>query len=201
MNDPVCLFLGNYDRCSELTGKWTQVLHNEEDKGDYLEVIFDRSNIPTIGANGFLIRKQALEKFMNSDYIFDIDVVYQLVNSDSKTKVAKVKLGIIHLFSNSVRKFSQKQKRRIRDFIYYSKAGARIYPWKSINRLKLLLFVLCTVTLVPLLFQSIKGYVRKPDTAWFFHPLACLITLWVYGWSVLRSLFLISKFERKNWRQ
>ncbi len=32
MNDPFVHFLGNYDRLNGITGKWTEVAHDEEDK-------------------------------------------------------------------------------------------------------------------------------------------------------------------------
>ncbi len=38
MNDPLCHFIGNYDRHNTLTGRWTDVEHHEEDRGDYLFV-------------------------------------------------------------------------------------------------------------------------------------------------------------------
>lgn len=38
MNDPLCLFLGNYDRYSALTGKRTEMPHKEEDKGGYCSI-------------------------------------------------------------------------------------------------------------------------------------------------------------------
>jgi hypothetical protein len=52
MNDPLCHFLGNYDRLNLITGKWTEIEHKEGDKGDYLFIEFGKSGLPTIGANG-----------------------------------------------------------------------------------------------------------------------------------------------------
>lgn len=57
MNDPLCLFLGNYDRYCSLTGEWTEMPHKEDDKGGYLKIELDKMCLPTIGANGFLIRR------------------------------------------------------------------------------------------------------------------------------------------------
>ena len=51
MNDPICLFLGNYDRWNYLTHKWTEVEHQEEDKGGFLKIKLTKKGIPTVGAN------------------------------------------------------------------------------------------------------------------------------------------------------
>ena len=56
MNDPLVHFLGNYDRINLLTGKWTEVPHEEKDLGEYLLVKFDKRGLPTIGANGTVFR-------------------------------------------------------------------------------------------------------------------------------------------------
>ena len=60
MNDILCLFLGNYDRYCYLTGKWTGLKVKTSENAGYLGVELDKHEIPTIGANGFLIRKKVL---------------------------------------------------------------------------------------------------------------------------------------------
>jgi glycosyltransferase involved in cell wall biosynthesis len=184
MNDPLCLFLGNYDRYSYLTGKWTELNVKQEDKGDYLKVELNEKAIPTIGANGFLIKREVLSKCSIGDYLFDIDVVYELVKQGYR-KFAKVKIGIAHIFSDSISTFVRKQKRRIKDYTYYKKLGLRKYPWSSVTKDKLLRFISYTVLILPLLVQAIKGYLKKQDTAWFFHALACWITLVVYTFETI----------------
>ena len=61
MNDPICLFLGNYDRFSMVTGKWTE--------------------LPTIGANGFVFRRSLIESVNWSPYSFDIDVLAEAIDA------------------------------------------------------------------------------------------------------------------------
>lgn len=53
MNDPLCMFTGNYDRYCRITNKWTEVDREEEDRGRYLAIKFREDMIPTIGANDF----------------------------------------------------------------------------------------------------------------------------------------------------
>jgi len=202
MNDPLCYFIGNYDRFSLLSNKWTEASHIEEDKGEYLKIGFpDSNNIPTIGANGFLIRKDVMKQYTVGDYLFDIDIIYDLI-SKGKFKVAKVKIGIIHLYCDKIFQFVRKQRRRIKDFNYYNKLGLRKYPWDNIKKGKIIKFCFYTILLIPVIFQSCKGFIRKRDFAWLFHPLACLLTLFVYSHNTIKNILKVSSIEsRKSWRQ
>ena len=180
MNDPLCLFLGNYDRYSTLTGRWTELNVREEDRGGYIKIELSEREIPTIGANGFLVRREAVEECSIGDYLFDVDLVYELVRR-GYDKFAKVKIGIVHIFCEDVRMFVRKQRRRIRDYMYYKRRGLRKYPWSTVNKSGLLKFVGYTVLVLPLLFQVAKGYKKRPDVAWFFHIPACWMTLVIYA--------------------
>ncbi len=199
MNDPIHLFIGNHDRLCTLTGKWTGLPVQMTDRGDFYEVVLAKENVPTMGANGSLIRKSALEGLGISDYYFDIDVVYQLVCS-GHTRAAMVKKGIIHLYCPDLRTFARKQNRRINDFLHYRRLGRRNYPhqkyfWGYVR------FVVCCLLLFPLLVQSLLGNAKKKDRAWFIHPIICWLTLAAYGWATVRSLFATAEFDRRDWKQ
>ncbi len=198
MNDPICFFYKNYDRYNVLTKRWTGLRVTQQDKGGYILVELNEKNIPTIGANGFFIRRKALQMVFRGNYLFDIDIIYKLILLKQNT-FAKVKVGIIHLFCNDISTFIRKQRRRINDYFYYQSNNMRAYPWK--NQKGLFSFIFSTVLIVPLLYQAIKGFLRKRDVAWFFHPLACWITLMVYASGFMKAKFNKSKVERKNWRQ
>ena len=180
MNDVLCLFLGNYDRYSYMTGRWTELRVDVMDRGDYLLVKLDERNIPTMGANGFLVRAEAIKSIDYKPYLFDVDMVYQLVMVGWK-KYAKVKTSIVHIFANSLTTYVKKTRRRIADYLYYEKLQARKYPWRRLDRLGMLRFILCTLLIAPLIIDSLRGYRKLHDKAWFFHPLACMITLYVYS--------------------
>lgn len=180
MNDILCLFLGNYDRYNHMTDEWTGLQVKIADRENYLLVELDERNIPTVGANGFMIRAKALKNVSYKPYLFDVDLIYQLVKN-GWNKFAKVKIGIVHLFANNLEIYVQKTYRRIRDYLFYEKFGMRKYPWKHLNKLGVLKFVLYTLLLTPLAMDSLRGYKNLPDKAWFFHPLACEFTLLTYG--------------------
>jgi hypothetical protein len=200
MNDPLCLFLGNYDRYCYITGKWTEIEVKQDEKDGYIKVRLNEIQLPTIGANGFLVRRVLIEKCDIGDYLFDIDVVYELVKQ-GHDKFAKVRIGIVHLFSASISEFARKQRRRIRDYAYYKKLNLRKYPWGSLSKFKLLKFILYCLIAIPLFAQSLKGYIKRPDRAWFFHPLACWITLWEYVWGRIGGIFSAKELKREGWKQ
>ena len=202
MNDPLCMFTGNYDRYCAVTRKWTEVQREEEDKGDYLSIKFRADMIPTIGANGFLMRRKELLDNFEGDYLFDIDVVWELFKKDTSLRVAKVKTGIVHLFCPDLATFARKQNRRIQDYLYFSDAKGRKYPWSKVGSGKIIAFAFCCVTVIPLIMQAIRGYQYKRDLqAWMYHPLMCWITLWVYGTGTIRGLFHKEEADRSNWKQ
>lgn len=202
MNDPLCLFTGNYDRYCRITNKWTEMEREEEDCGDYLSVHFQADRIPTIGANGFFIRKEDLLRNFEGDYLFDIDILYELFLKNPTLRVAKVKTGIIHLFCKDACTFYREQNRRISDYLYYSDKNERKYPWNKVKKRKILRFSISCVTALPLIMQAAAGYRRKPDLcAWLFHIPACWITLWVYGWGTVRGLIKKEEADRKHWKQ
>ncbi|KFM22209.1 glycoprotein 3-alpha-L-fucosyltransferase [Marine Group I thaumarchaeote SCGC AAA799-B03] len=177
MNDPLCLFLGNYDRYNAITNKWTSLKIDTKDMEDYLKINLNIEKIPTIGANGFLVKKELIKEI--NEYLFDVDLIHDLVIR-GHNKIAKVKVGIIHLFGTGKVDFKRKQTRRIRDYNYYNKMKQRNYPWIKTNYLKIFKFAFFTVLGIPIIYQIIKGHGRIPDTAWRFHFSACWITLTTY---------------------
>lgn len=208
MNDPLVHFLGNYDRVNLLTGMWTEVPHEEKDMGAYLLVELNSRGIPTIGANGTVFRAEFLKKNVQGDYLFDIDILSQEITNKGSVTFIKVKNGIIHSFCESdIKKFARKQKRRVMDYLYHKyELKDRSYDWESMdvggnNSKGLVKFILYCITFIPLLIQAIKGYNKKKDFAWFFHPLACEITLWEYGRGRIISIFSKHEVDRANWKQ
>lgn len=200
MNDPLCMFLGNYDRYNCITKKWTGLPVEVEDKGNYLKIKLNQIIFPTMGANGFMVRREALLKHFAGKYFFDIDIIYDLVK-DPAARFAKVKVGIVHLYCDTARTFFRKQLRRIRDYQYFSKEGLRKYPWQALSKVGLLKFIAYCLLVFPLLGQALIGYWRAPDWAWAFHPLACEITFLTYSFGKLEAVVRPREQSREGWKQ
>ncbi len=202
MNDPLCLFTGNYDRCCGITGKWTGLKVRQRDMGGWLKLELHESALPTIGANGFVFRRSLLDHVNWNPYFFDIDVMHQAVAAGCNC-VAKVKCGIVHLYCSRLKDFSRKQERRIRDFLFFAQEKQRTYPWDKQRKVGILLFALATVTVLPLIVQAMVGWFRRQDRAWLYHLPVCWITLWTYGAGTLRKLlgFKQEPVKRDGWQR
>lgn len=201
MNDPLCFFLGNYDRYNAITSRWTDIPHKECDKGNYIKVELYKGRLPTIGANGFLIRKDVLNQCAIGDYLFDIDVIATILENSPSIKIAKVKIGIVHIFAGGFPDFARKQKRRIKDYMYYKKRGLRKYEWSNMGATGILKFIVYTVLLLPLIAQAITGYMKKRDRAWFFHIPACVATLIIYSFYSICNFFNTEPASRDKWQK
>jgi len=200
INDPLALFVGNYDRYSELTGRWTDYPHQAVQCDGWLKVTLDPSFVPTMGANGYIVRRTAFDVVRVGDYLFDIDFVYELVQAGLRT-VARVDVPIRHYFCDSVSRFYRKTRRRTDDFFFFASEGRRSYPWTSRQRLGIARFVVSTLLVVPLLVQVARGLRRRPDPAWLFHLPACWITLGVYTVGAIRGRLAPRALDRAGWGQ
>jgi glycosyltransferase involved in cell wall biosynthesis len=202
MNDPLCLFIGNYDRQCAVTGAWTGLAVHQQDMGGYLKLTLTEETLPTIGANGFVFRRSLLQHVVWEPYFFDIDVVHQAVCAGFR-HVAKVKTGIVHLYCASLSAFARKQRRRIRDFLFFAQDRQRTYPWDRQKKAGIVRFVLFTALIVPLVCQALSGFRRCPDRAWLYHLPVCWITLWTYGIATLRRALGLRQapVARHGWQQ
>jgi glycosyltransferase involved in cell wall biosynthesis len=203
MNDPICLFTGNYDRTCAVTGKWTDLPVSQEDEGSYLKLKLTGNALPTIGANGFVFRRTLLDGVKWEPYLFDIDILYDRILKSGSVCVAKVKTGIIHLYCARIGDFTRKQRRRIRDFLYFAQEKERIYPWSSQRKTGIVMFCLATVTVLPLLWQMVKGCIRRPDVAWLYHIPVCWTTLCIYGSGVVSKILggRQAPVDRSSWQK
>jgi glycosyltransferase involved in cell wall biosynthesis len=200
INDPMSLFIGNYDRWSELRQNWTAYPVSVAHRNGWERVELDPSCVPTMGANGYLVRKEAYEKIGLGDYLFDIDAVHDLVVAGQNI-IARVDVPIRHYYCDSVRRFYRKTRRRTDDFFYFRSRGMRSYPWTTRQRLAVLRFIASTVLVVPLLVEAARGYRRVADPAWLFHVPACWITLVVYAAGTLRGITRPAQLDRVGWSQ
>jgi glycosyltransferase involved in cell wall biosynthesis len=187
-DDPLSLYLGFYGRYSYITDKWTDLSLDMQDMGLYCKINLGPGIIPTMGANGFVIRKNVLYKTQYFPYLFDIDIIYDLINIGHNS-FARVKTSIFHLYVITFTSYIKKTHRRIRD--YYKFNSLRKYPWTKFNKKSLLKFVFGVITIYPITGDAIKGYKRKPDTAWFLHWFVCFLTAYVYGLKELSSGFYL----------
>ena len=198
--DPVVLFVGNYARESLITGRWTECPVRSEPRDGYERVELDPAFLPTLGANGYVVRRRAFDLVPVGDYLFDVDHAYELVLAGHRA-IALVDAPVHHYFCDGARRFVRKTRRRIDDYHYFSAVGERSYPWQARQRRGVLRFVASTVTVLPLLVQAARGMRRRRDPAWLFHVAACWITLVVYALGTLRARRRPEMLDRTGWSQ
>jgi glycosyltransferase involved in cell wall biosynthesis len=198
VNDPASLFVGNYGRYSWLTGRWTDYPVRMTARDGWTEVELDPAKVPTMGANGYLVRAELMRQVPGIDtYLFDIDAVVELARM-GHTRVARVDTEIRHFFARSPKDFARKTRRRAQDFLHHRSTGERSYSWGVGGLVR---FSLATALVVPTLIQTARGIRRRPDTAWLFHPVACWITLLIYAQAVVRARFGGEGYDRSRWKQ
>ena len=203
MNDPICLFAGNYDRICVVTGKWTGLDVPSERKDGYMK-IRPHGEMPTIGANGFIFRRSMLDKVEWKPYFFDIDAAAAAVAAGCGA-IAKTDESIVHLYCARFAAFASKQRRRICDYLYFSRNKGRTYPWKRRGAVAIALFCASIATFVPVAAQALAFALRAPRgdrrLAWLHIP-ACYATFWIYArqtiakWSGAKPRMA----DRANWQ-
>ncbi len=186
--DPTLFYMGKSDKMP--------IFEAHYDKGTviketprYWMVRFDASNMPTLGDNGFMVRRKALEAAIRreKEYIH-VDAFRDLVAMGYDT-AGVVKNAIIHLTGQSitahirrrveVKKLFTDEKKSIRTY--------QIMDWNSPrDRWSLLKYVIFSLTWVQPLLLSMRGFVYKPEPAWFLHPMMCFCMVLAYGWSEMR---------------
>jgi glycosyltransferase involved in cell wall biosynthesis len=192
-DDPLSVYLGFYGRYSYLTGRWMDISLPTYARGSYYELTLNSGLIPTMGANGFLVRASALKRTKYYPYLFDIDIIYDLIDL-GYTKFARVETSIFHLYASTFSQYMRKTHRRIRDYYKYHGTGVRRYPWTRFDKMRLVRFISGIVFVVPLVKDSIQGYKRKPDKAWFLHWFICALTASIYGTrEVISGFYLMRK--------
>jgi glycosyltransferase involved in cell wall biosynthesis len=185
MNYVYPFFLGNYDRFNYIKARWTDLRVPQQDRGTYLLVELAADRIPTIGANGFLVRRKFLSRGKQFGYMFDVDLVYNLVQL-GHNKYAKVKVGIIHVFARNFAENVRKTNIRAFEYFLYKRRGMRSYPWQQFARNAMPRLLLNAILVFPLLYQTKKGVHRLNDRAWLLHPFVVWFTICIYAAEAIR---------------
>lgn len=190
--DTVAYYIGNVDRLSRVSQKYT--LYGSATKyKDYYITIFSPPRIPTLGSNGFLIGRKLLiqHAFVGPKYFSHTDVNVDLIKK-GYNKYAFIKDDIIHLTGS--RGFLDFLKRR-KKFMEVNMLGRlkvkRYSVVQSHNIVDLLKYILYTVTFIKPFYDSLRGYMKIRDRAWFLHPVLCYLLLIIYGYTLIR--FFIKK--------
>lgn len=174
--DSLAFYLKRRDRFMWTEKSWN-LCGKTEDTGDYYLVTFKEDEVPTIGGTLFLASRDLLLKTDFSPYFFHMDSYYELIKM-GYTKFAYVKLSFKHFHSKTVFTSIRKLKRNIDLFLTLK--SKRRFTWVPPSY-KLFLTAILMATLIKPTLDSVKGYRRLPDIAWFLNPIMSLLTVLIYG--------------------
>lgn len=190
--DPLVWYLGKTDRLSYMHD--TYVLAGEVIRTHpYYVVRFNERNMPTIGANGFLVRRDLLTEYadITPGRYFDMDVNIDLIRNGF-TLFAFIHDGIIHKTGyGSVLYYLQRRMLFMREYqlkkVNSEEMHHRRFQMVSKGNILRLFYsiVLCLTLIVPL-YDSIRGWARVRDKAWFLHPVMAVGFVFIYVWVIMK---------------
>ena len=173
-NDPVIYYLGKNDR------------------QPYIPELKRTSNYPkSYGCNGTFYRSELIKAT-------DLDNYYPMDNAMEVPgeffAMPEIYDAIWHRTSDNLISFLIKRYKYARD-LYSDRSNRR---WRAIDTrgdyFQLVLFALSTITIIPCIALSIRGFIKKRDWAWFYHWPVCLGFLVVYSMLAFRNLFKFGNF-------
>jgi len=187
--DPIVWYLGKTDRLSYMFDDY-RLSGCVVQKHPYYLVRFTEENMPTIGANGFLVRRKQLMQYAHASpgQYLDMDVNVDLIRAGYDT-YAFVDDGILHKTGyGSVWYYFRRRMLFMRQ--YHIKKGKtdakrRFRMVSNTNMWRLCVAVMLSSTLVVPFVESVRGWLKVRDRAWFLHPLMALGFVFIYAWVII----------------
>jgi len=180
--DPVTLFFNKSAHQSYLYSSFNLRGTVLKKTKQYTYISFSPDYIPALGGNGCLLWRKYL-RYAKHDpkHFFHIDIHVDIIKHGFN-KYCFVNETIRHYSNNTFFSFLKRRMYYV-DKYYYKDLSRRRYsiyePGKDQKRL--VLFVLYAVSFVVPLYQSVRGFSKIPDVAWFIHPFMCWAILVAYG--------------------
>ena len=186
--DPIAVGLGKADRGPHDSKNW-HLSDEAEDCGSYYKVKFtdDIEKIPTLGANGFLFRRELVKKTNLAVHATHTDLCVDWIQQGYNQFAFVKNRHVIHFINVTLISFI---KRRLHyEQMYSNKKINRIYSVfqknKDAPRLLYITFTYFTF-LIPVI-RAIKGCLSVRDPAWFLHPVMCFLFVLSYSLHFIRN--------------
>jgi glycosyltransferase involved in cell wall biosynthesis len=192
--DPLAYYLNKRDRISWMEEDFVP-FGKAKDMGTFFIVELNPSDIPTLGANGYIVRREIVQKFIENvlDF-FHIDSNVDMIKN-GYNKYAIVKTSVIH---RSGEKFFNYFYKRLRYALLYFKDKPRrryhLYNPSS-DKIKFQKFILFPYMLFRTTYDAVKGYRKIRDVAWFLNPVVYIGIIMFYTVGVMISLLLVKRNE------
>ncbi len=187
VNDPFVFMLGKRGVLSPIEKKWLKNGRLINETRDYFFVKFDKNNLPTMGSQGYIARKDLIISQTSWEpYFFHLDSIYELVEK-GRDQFLLMKSSVEHKYVSNFRDFHKKLYRNLILFLKYRKY--RKYDY-GVNSFKFFTTLVLMVTVVYPLFISVRNFIKKPDIAWFLHPIFCVTVPALYACVFVKNKIL-----------
>lgn len=199
-NDPLLLYLGKSEKNPIYKQSYTSG-HTLYETKRYISVQFDTSNLPTLGDNGHMVRRHIIDSVnKDPDSFIHVDAFYQLAKNHHVT-YGIVKNSIIHdncVDNNVIKVFAKRveYKEKFTNHSYVKRSYLVFDRASPRDIIRLSLFIVSALTVLPTLLFSIWGFLRHPHLAWFYHPVACFVEVWMYALSEIRMLLYNRTYDK-----
>ena len=189
--DPAVFYLHRRDHMMKTEKKWHLGGTILKETSQYYKIKFDNETLPTIGSQGFLVKKEYVQMINWRPFFYHIDSNADLIRMGYDNYII-MKDCVIHNHSKNFRDFMSKIKRNSsqlkRDDQY------RSYSY-NLTPLRLVKLGLTLGTFIIPLKDCIVGFVQFPSLAWFLHPIVAFRVAMIYTWNVITNVKSIKKIK------
>lgn len=182
INDPMAFYLDRRDRLADWEKDWVLPGRLVGETKDLWKLDFDAEAAPTLGSQGYLTRRSLLLTADHWPTYFHMDANLQLIRRGHR-RFALLKQPVGHDHCATAGSFLKKCLRNADLFFKYR--HLRKYTWDT-PAWYLGWTALSMVTLVRPAAHALRGFLRRPDPAWFLHPLFCAAIPVLYAYKTVR---------------
>lgn len=192
-NDPLIspFFLDKIEKVSMTTDRYNKGTVVSENKNYYV-VKFNKDNFPPLGDNGQMVLRSVMEK-VNKDpkEYLHLDTFAKMFDLGYNT-CGVVKSSVIHVITPDIKRLVVRRI-ELKERFFDDRRETRRFLIFDINskkdRMNLFKYIIFSSTFLPTIFQSVRGYLKIKDSAWFLHPIICFVMLVAYSYSETKWAF------------
>ncbi len=182
INDPIAFYMNRRDKFTATEKNW-KLYGESHDMGDYFLVKFHPDKVPTLGSQGFLIRRKDLSLTSTDPYFFHIEGNSEIISAGRNYYIF-LKNSSGHNHVNSAGEFLKKCRRNI--ILFHKHKHLRTYRWES-GKTSFILTVLSMITFIRPFLDASSNYLKIPDLAWFLHPYFCFMVPLIYAIETIKA--------------
>lgn len=161
-----------------------------EKKGDYVVKTFAIGSAPVSGANGFIWRKNIVDKYIKGEVLSEANLLWQIAQKEP-VKIANVPgAGIYHYYCTTLGDYIKKRQKIAKKFL---KRQSEEDTWVDSGKGNTNLYMptLYLGTVVGPTIEGISSAAKQKNVAWLWHPLISPLTVAIYTY-----YFILSKAKK-----